>query len=104
MGSWADRAIKELAEGQETVVIPHGNSMRPKVISGARVILVPADPEVVEAGDIVLCRVKGNVYLHLVKAIQGGEGNRRFLIGNNHGGTNGWTTTLYGTVKSVENP
>ena len=78
--------------------------MRPKVLSGTRITLSPVDPESVAVGDIVLCQVKGNVYLHLVKAIQGGEGNRRFLIGNNRGGTNGWTTTLYGVVKSMEHP
>jgi hypothetical protein len=38
--------------------------------------------------DIVLCRVKGNQYLHLVKAIQG----ERFQIGNNRGGINGSIT------------
>lgn len=104
MGSWADRAISELAAGEDSVVIPHGNSMRPRIFSGARVTLSPVDPNTVAVGDAVLCRVKGNVYLHLVKAIQGGDGSRRFLIGNNRGGTNGWTTTLYGIVKNVENP
>lgn len=36
--------------------------------------------------DVVLCRVKGAEYLHLIKAIQG----QRFQIGNNRGYINGW--------------
>ena len=56
---WADSHIARLARG-ETV------QFRPRV------------------DDIGLCRVKGNQYLHLVKAIQG----ERFQIGNNRGGIN----------------
>jgi hypothetical protein len=40
---------------------------------------------VIGTDDIVLCRVSGNQYLHLVKAIQG----ERFQIGNKRGGING---------------
>ena len=55
-----------------------------------------ADPEV---GDIVLCRVNGSQYLHLVKAIQG----ERFQIGNNRGGINGWVTKrqIFGRLIAV---
>ena len=49
-------------------------------------------------GDVVLCRVNGNEYLHLVKAVQGD----RALIGNNKGGTNGWTKAIYGRCIKVE--
>ena len=54
----------------------------------------------VEVDDIVLCRVKGNQYLHLVKAIQG----ERFQIGNNRGGINGWVTRrqIFGRLVKVE--
>jgi hypothetical protein len=48
----------------------------------------PIDPKSLEVGDIVLCKVKGYEYLHLVKAIQG----QRFQIGNNKGRINGWIT------------
>ena len=37
-------------------------------------------------GDIVLCKVNGFQYLHLIKVIQG----KRFQIGNNRGRMNGW--------------
>ena len=50
-------------------------------------------------GDVVLCRVGGNDYLHLVSAIQG----ERFQISNNSGFVNGWTTlsNIYGILKEV---
>ena len=61
--------------------------MRPKIESGALVTVEPLDEDApLEVGDIVLCRVRGSEYLHLIKAVQG----KRFLIGNNRGGINGW--------------
>lgn len=55
---------------------------------------------VLSVGDIVLCRVKGSQYLHLVKALQG----ERVQIGNNRGGINGWVThrQIYGRLSAVE--
>jgi hypothetical protein len=96
---WADRAIAELQAGEQTQVRPHGGSMRGKVESGALVTLVPVAVDALDVGDVVLCRVKGNVYLHLVKALQGG----RVQIGNNRGGTNGWTRTVFGRATKIEN-
>ncbi len=101
---WANRAITELAAGKEAVIKPHGGSMRPKVESGARVKLAPVDIGALEVGDIVLCRVNGNVFLHLVKALRGAEANRSVQIGNNRGKINGWTRTVYGRAVEVENP
>jgi hypothetical protein len=53
-----------------------------------------------EVGDIVLRKVGGNEYLHLVKAIQRG----RYQIGNNRGFINGWIGSeyLYGKCVKVE--
>lgn len=48
-------------------------------------------------GDAVLCKVRGNVYVHLVKAVRG----REYLIGNNVGGINGWPLQLAGVVVQV---
>ena len=56
--------------------------MRGKVESGQLVTLDPVAVCDLKIGDIVLCRVKGNVYLHLVKAKQEG----RVQIGNNRCG------------------
>lgn len=98
--SWADRSIRELAAGEESVLVPRGNSMHPKVESGATVTLEPVEVSELSKGDIVLCKVKSRVYLHLVKAIQGD----RVQIGNNKGGINGWTRTIYGRAIKVEQP
>jgi hypothetical protein len=57
-----------------------------KIASGQLCTVAPLGDHVVAIGDIVLCRVKGSQYLHLVKAIQG----ERYQIGNNRGGISGW--------------
>jgi len=56
----------------------------------------------------VFCKVKGNYYTHLVKAVRSrvkedGAIVHEFLIGNNRGGTNGWTTQekVFGRVVRV---
>ena len=83
---WADRAIEALRRGEEARVRPRGHSMRGKVEDGALVTLAPCESERLQPGDVVLVRVRGTVYLHLVKAVNQG----RFLIGNNRGGINAW--------------
>lgn len=98
--SWADRAIADLREGHCAVVRPHGHSMRPHVLSGARVTLEPVGIEQLAVGDIVLCRVAGNVYLHLVSAVE----PERVQISNARGRVNGWTKAVYGRAVHVDNP
>ena len=97
---WANRAIELLRSGQDAVIKPHGGSMRPLVESGATVTLTPVTFEQLEVGDIVLCRVAGNVYLHLVKA----RDAERVQIGNNRGRINGWTRAVYGKAIAIVNP
>ena len=74
--------------------------MKGKVESGDLVTLSPFPSESLEVGDVVLVRVHGNVYLHLVKAKDKG----RFLIGNNRGGINGWVgpDAVYGKAIKIE--
>jgi hypothetical protein len=74
--------------------------MQGKIESGQLCTVEPVDPETLRVGDIVLCKVSGNQYLHLVKAIQGG----RFQIGNNRGGTNGWVSrnAIFGRCVRIE--
>jgi hypothetical protein len=98
--SWADRAIETLRAGSAAQIRPRGHSMRGKVEDGQLVTLAPCDPATLEVGAIVLVRVRGNVYLHLIKARDG----ERLLIGNNRGGTNGWVgpQAVYGVVTKVE--
>lgn len=97
---WANHAKTALARGERVQIRPHGNSMIPKIYSGDLVTLEPCDPEKLEVGDIVLVRVSGNDYLHLIKARDG----ERFQIGNNRGKINGWAgkSSVYGRVCSVE--
>lgn len=74
--------------------------MKGKVNDGNLVTVSPCNPEQLSVGDIVLVRVKGNDYLHLIKSISNG----RFLIGNNRGGINGWVghNCIYGVATKVE--
>lgn len=74
--------------------------MRGKVNDGDKVTLAPCDPDTLTPGDVVLVRVNGHVYLHLIKAIDRG----RFLIGNNRGKINGWVGphAVYGRAINVE--
>jgi hypothetical protein len=130
--NWAHHAILALQAGRQATITPRGHSMRGRVNDGDTVILspVPTDPcpacgpsgrsagveEPAEcpacAGrgsvprlavdDIVLVKVKGTVYLHLIKAVQ----DRRYQIGNNRGGINGWVgrDAIYGLAVSVAGP
>lgn len=98
--SWADNYIAKLLAGETVQFRPRGNSMVPLIHSGNLVTLVMATRGTVKVGDIVLCKVKGAQYLHLVKAIDG----ERYQIVNNRGGINGWTSGshIYGRVTKVE--
>jgi hypothetical protein len=79
---------------------PRGNSMVGKIASGQLCTVAPLEEHELAVGDIVLCRVHGNQYLHLVKAIQG----ERYQIGNNRGGINGWISRrqIFGRLLAVE--
>jgi SOS-response transcriptional repressor LexA len=76
--------------------------MKGKVNDGQLVTVEPLGETEPEVGDIVLCKVRGNHYLHLVKAKQGNP--TRFQIGNNRGRINGWVgkNSVYGICTKVE--
>jgi hypothetical protein len=96
---WASGYIEKLRAGQTVSFRPRGNSMSGKIESGQLCTVAPVDPATVEVGDIVLCKVNGREYLHLVKAIQG----KRFQIGNNRGRINGWVSanSIFGRCIAV---
>src|SRR5262249_50739486 len=98
--SWAKYAIEALQRGETTMIRPRGHSMKGKVNDGDLVTLTPCNPAALSVGDIVLVRMHGNDYLHLIKAIDG----ERFQIGNNRGGINGWVRAsgIYGIAMKVE--
>jgi phage repressor protein C with HTH and peptisase S24 domain len=97
--SWASRHIADLQAGRTVVFRPHGNSMQGRVESGQLCTVAPLEEPPVP-GDVVLCKVNGAQYLHLVKAVQGD----RVQIGNNKGRINGWTSRkqIYGKLVKVE--
>lgn len=98
---WATAHIEKLKAGETVQFRPHGNSMTPKIKSGELCTVEPiADHAALEAGDIVLCKVNGSQYIHILSAIQG----PRFQISNNKGHVNGWVTAnaIYGKLVKVE--
>lgn len=98
--SWADSYIASLQAGETVQFRPRGNSMQGKIESGQLVTVAPATHPL-PAGSIVLCKVSGSQYLHLVLAV-GSDG--RYQIGNNKGHVNGWCTSsnVFGVVIAVE--
>lgn len=97
---WATEHIKKLRAGEAVSFRPRGNSMSGKIESGQLCTVVPVPSETLEVGDIVLCKVNGREYLHLIKAIQG----NRFQIGNNRGRINGWVAanSVFGKCITIE--
>ena len=78
--------------------------MAGKIESGQLVTVVPASSGVIEIDDIVLCKINGHCYLHIVKAVRSKEEQLQFQICNNKGFTNGWTSrkNIYGKVTKIE--
>ena len=98
---WASAYIEKLRGGEPVSFRPRGHSMSGKIDSGQLCTVEPVDPSTLRVGDIVLCKVNGREYLHLVKAIQG----ERFQIGNNRDRINGWVSagSIFGLCVKVEN-
>lgn len=96
---WATKYIIKLKKGETVSFRPRGHSMSPKIKSGQLCTVEPIDGGLF-VGDIVLCKVRGFEYLHLVKAIRGDH----YQIGNNHGRINGWIHRhrIYGKLISIE--
>ena len=96
---WATGHIAKLSKGETISFKPRGRSMAGKIESGQLCTIEPIEGELI-VGDIVLCKVKGNEYLHLVKAIQ----DKRYQIGNNKGKVNGWVglNSIYGKLIKIE--
>ena len=97
---WATAYLAQLQRGETVQFRPRGHSMKGRIASGQLCTVVPADAATLDVGDIVLCKVNGRQYLHLIKAIQGS----RFQIGNNRGRINGWigAAGIFGRCISVE--
>ena len=94
----------KLKEGLVCKVTGVGNSMTPILKSRQAVIVEPVTDETeLEKKDIVLCKVRGHYYLHLIWATRVDGEKQMYLIGNNHGHTNGWIprTQVFGKVVEI---
>ena len=91
--------IKRIQEGKNIDLKEGGNSMTPIIRHREPVTLSPVDTSKLEVGDIVLARVRGNYYTHLVSALEG----ERVQISNNHKHVNGWIhrSKVYAIVSAV---
>jgi hypothetical protein len=99
-------AIEELQAGRMVTIKPKGHSMEPLIKSGQSVLLVPFGSHhlsklLPEVGDVVLCKVKGSVYLHKIVATSTNKTDTLYQIANNKGRVNGWTSSnkIYGLAK-----
>ena len=90
-------AATALQSGATITIQGFGNSMTPILSSGQKVLVAPITEEIkLKKRDIVLCKVRGNYYLHLISARKGNQ----FQISNNHKHVNGWITikNIFGVV------
>lgn len=87
-------------DGTGTMTV-FGNSMLPILKSGSKLTYETAREY--EVGDIVFCKVNGR-YIDAHKIIKVGgnrDGSVTYLIANNKGYENGWTSTIYGKVTAA---
>lgn len=98
--AWATGYITRLKAGETVKFRPRGNSMSPTIESGQLCTVEPVTADQLVVDDVVLCKVGGAEYLHIVKAREGD----RFQIGNNRGRINGWigAAAIFGRLVKVE--
>jgi hypothetical protein len=97
-----DAYITRLRAGETVSFREGGNSMTPRIKSRQKCTYSPVStPADIKVGDAVFCKVGGNYFTHLVKAIRGSQ----YQIGNNHGHVNGWITidSIFGKVIAIDN-
>lgn len=102
MSDWASGWIEKLKAGSVVQFRPHGNSMSLKIKSGELCTVEPVgEDQVIREGGIVLCKVKGRSYLHLVSAV---KNDGLYQISNTRGHVNGWISrrAIYGRLSKVE--
>lgn len=106
--SWPN-VIKKLQAGEKVTLKPKGQSMTPRITSGQEVTIVPMTEDTkIQAGMVLLAKVKGRHYLHLVSATRFSTTRSKealdfndIQISNNHGHVNGWTSLkkIYGIAQ-----
>lgn len=98
---WAQGYIEKLEAGETVQFRPRGHSMTGIVNNKDLVVVAPIKEDYeIKKKDVVLCKVQGKEYLHLVKKV---ASDGRYQIGNNKGGINGWVSknSIYGLL--IEN-
>lgn len=81
------QTVQKLQSGKTCLVQGFGQSMTPILKSGQVCKVEPVTEDtLLDKNDIVLCKVKGHIYLHKITAINGS----RYQISNNHKHVNGW--------------
>jgi hypothetical protein len=97
---WAARHISALRRGEAVEFRPKGGSMAGLIENGQLVRVEPLGDHVPKKGDIVLCKVQGNEYLHKITAVRPGA----CQISNNRNYVNGWASlaSIYGVCVAVE--
>jgi len=96
------QTAEHLQAGETCYVLGIGNSMTPILRSRQAVICTPVTNDtLLQKRDIVLAKVKGHYYLHLIHGIK--NNGELFLIGNNHGHMNGWVNrhNVFGKVAEI---
>ena len=78
----------------------NGNSMRPLFKPGDSLHIKKVNTSKLRVGDAVFCKIKGNLQVHKVTAID----KNRWQISNNHGFVNGWIgeSAIYGLCMIAE--
>jgi hypothetical protein len=90
-----------LRNGETVQFRPKGGSMSGRIESGNLVTVAPLSGDApLSEKDIVLCKVRGRYYLHLIAAIRG----EQYQIANNRGFVNGWIgrSGIFGRCIKVE--
>lgn len=97
---WASHYIDKLKQGETVQFRPHGGSMSGKISSGQLCTVIPIGSSELKKGDIVLCKVGGREYLHLISSIKGDK----YEISNNKGYVNGLVqiSNIYGLCVLIE--
>ena len=97
---WATRHISTLKSGKSVEFRPKGASMSGIIENNDLVCVEPLNGYIPKKGDIVLCKVQGNEYLHKVTAVR----ENACQISNNRNYVNGWANldSIYGICVSIE--
>ena len=95
-----ERVELALAKGDEGSMKVFGRSMEPIIYTGTVLTFKPFTEY--EIDDIVFCKVKGKlVDAHKVINIRENKEKKEYLIANNKGYENGWTSIIYGKVIKI---